>query len=65
MFKRQSLGIYKFGLRIIHMKTEQGFLQVRVGGGYQKISDFVEMYYAVEKEKVDRAKMPQRKPFKS
>ena len=40
------------------MKTEQGILQVRVGGGYQKINDFVEMYYAVEKEKIDRANAP-------
>ena len=52
------MGIYKFGMRVIHMKTEQGILQVRVGGGYQKINDFVEMYYAVEKEKIDRANAP-------
>ena len=45
------------------MKTEQGILQVRVGGGYQKIGDFVEMYYSIEKEKIERSKTT-RKPFK-
>ena len=42
------------------MKTEQGILQVRVGGGYQKIADFVEMYYSIEKEKIDRSKITKR-----
>ena len=56
MFIRQSEGVYKFGTKKVAIKIEKGDqLLLRVGGGYMKISKFIETYTLQELDKLERS----------
>ena len=45
MFLRHSEGVYQFGQKKIFIKVDKGSqIQVRVGGGFMHIDDFIDQY---------------------
>lgn len=54
MFIRLNPGIYQFGSKKICIRVEQGKINIRVGGGYLYIDDFLETYTTLELEKALR-----------
>lgn len=44
MFIRLQPGVYSFGSKKVCIKTENGKIIIRVGGGYLRISEFLEQY---------------------
>jgi len=51
MFIRLSPGIYSFGSKKVCIKVENGKINIRIGGGYLRIDEFLEKYTTVELEK--------------
>ena len=51
MFIRINPGIYQFGSKKICVKVEQGKINIRVGGGYMYIDEFLDQYTTIELEK--------------
>lgn len=47
-FSREKQGLYTFGTKRVFVKLEQGKVIVRVGGGFLKIEDFIDMYAPTE-----------------
>ena len=60
MFMRESEGVYEFGSRRIAVKVERGKIEIRVGGGFLSIDEFLDQYTPIELEKIER-KDPLRK----
>ena len=54
MFMRESEGVYEFGSRKVAVKVEGNKIQVRVGGGYLSIDEFLDQYTPAELEKLKR-----------
>ena len=54
MFLRESEGIYEFGSKRIMVKVERDKIQIKVGGGYLSIDEFLDQYTPVELEKLER-----------
>ena len=48
MFARKSEGVYEFGTKRIYVKIERGRIQIRVGGGYLSIDEFIDQYTPLE-----------------
>lgn len=44
MFLRESLGVYTFGSRKVSVRLEMGKINIRVGGGYISIDEFLDQY---------------------
>ena len=44
MFMRESEGVYQFGSKRIMVKVERGKIQIKVGGGYLSIDEFLDQY---------------------
>ena len=42
MFMRESAGVYEFGSRRIAVKVERGKIEIRVGGGFLSIDEFLD-----------------------
>ena len=42
MFMRESEGVYEFGQRKIAVKVERGKIQIKVGGGFLSIDEFLD-----------------------
>ena len=42
MFMRESEGVYEFGSRRILVKVERDKIQIKVGGGYLGIDEFLD-----------------------
>ena len=42
MFMRESEGVYEFGSRRIAVKVERGKIEIRVGGGFLSIDEFLD-----------------------
>lgn len=59
MFMRESEGVYEFGSKRVYVKVDKDKINVRVGGGYLSIDEFLDQYTPMELEKVER-----RDPFK-
>jgi len=51
MFIRLNPGIYQFGSKKICVRVEQGKINIRVGGGYMYIDEFLDQYTTIEFEK--------------
>lgn len=51
---RESDGIYQFGTKRISVKVEKDKINIRVGGGYLSIDEFLDQYTPVELEKLER-----------
>jgi len=54
MFLRESQGVYQFGSRRIAVKVERDKINIRVGGGYLSIDEFLDQYTPLELEKIER-----------
>ena len=44
MFLRESEGIYEFGSRRIAVRVDNDKINIRVGGGYLSIDEFLDHY---------------------
>ena len=42
MFMRESEGIYKFGSRKVCVRVDQDRINIRVGGGFLSIDEFLD-----------------------
>ena len=56
---RESSGVYEFGQKKVMVRVERGKIQIKVGGGYLSIDEFLEQYTPEELAKLNR-----RDPFK-
>lgn len=54
MFMRESEGVYEFGSRKILVKVEKNKIQIKVGGGFLSIDEFLDQYTPAELEKIER-----------
>ena len=54
MFMRESSGVYEFGSRRVMVKVEREKIQIKVGGGFLSIDEFLDQYTPVELEKLER-----------
>ena len=54
IFIRDSEGIYKFGSRRVLVKVERDKIQIKVGGGFLSIDEFLDQYTPLELEKLER-----------
>ena len=54
MFMRESAGVYEFGSRKVMVKVERDKIQIKVGGGYLSIDEFLDQYTPAELEKIER-----------
>ena len=52
MFLREAEGVYEFGSKRITVKVERDTIQVKVGGGYLTIDEFLDTYTPVELERI-------------
>ena len=42
MFMRESEGVYEFGSKRVYVKVDKEKINVRVGGGYLSIDEFLD-----------------------
>ena len=54
MFMRESEGVYQFGSKRVMVKIDKDRINIRVGGGYLSIDEFLDQYTPVELEKLER-----------
>ena len=54
MFMRESEGVYQFGSRRVHVRVDKDKINIRVGGGYLSIDEFLDQYTPVELERLER-----------
>ena len=54
MFMRESAGVYEFGSRRVSVQVSRGSIQIKVGGGFLSIDEFLDQYTPVELEKLER-----------
>jgi len=54
MFMRESSGVYEFGSKRINVCVKQDKIQIKVGGGYLSIDEFLDQYTPAELEKLER-----------
>jgi len=44
LFMRESEGIYQFGSKRVYVRVDFDKINIRVGGGYLSIDEFLEVY---------------------
>ncbi len=54
MFLRESQGVYQFGSRRVAVAVMKDKINIRVGGGYLSIDEFLDQYTPMELEKLER-----------
>jgi len=55
MFLRESEGVYRFGQKRVNVKVEAGNqVQVRVGGGFLSVEEFIKQYEHGEVDQIQR-----------
>ena len=54
MFMRESEGVYEFGSKRVMVKVERDKINIKVGGGFLSIDEFLDQYTPVELEKLER-----------
>ena len=42
MFMRESSGVYEFGSKKVMVRVQRGKIQIKVGGGYLSIDEFLD-----------------------
>lgn len=42
MFYRESEGVYQFGTKRVNIRVENNKINVRVGGGYLSVDEFID-----------------------
>jgi hypothetical protein len=60
LFMRETEGVYQFGSKRVVVKIDKDKINIRVGGGYLSIDEFLDQYTPTELEKIER-KDPSRK----
>lgn len=51
---RESEGVYQFGSKRILVRVDKDKINIRVGGGFLSIDEFLDQYTPAELEKLDR-----------
>ena len=54
MFMRESEGVYEFGTKRVYVRVDKDKINVRVGGGFLSIDEFIDQYTPGELEKLER-----------
>jgi len=54
MFMRESEGVYQFGSKRVCVRVDKDKINIRVGGGYLSIDEFLDLYTPAELERLDR-----------
>ena len=54
MFMRESDGVYQFGTKRVTVRVDKDKINIRVGGGYLSIDEFLDQYTPIELEKYGR-----------
>ena len=54
MFLRESEGIYQFGTKKVYVRVDHDKINIRVGGGYLSIDEFLDQYTPQELQKLER-----------
>lgn len=54
MFLRETEGVYEFGQKRIAVSVKQDKIQIKVGGGYLSIDEFIDQYTPAELERLER-----------
>ena len=54
MFLRESSGVYEFGSKKVTVRVEKNKIQIRVGGGFLSIDEFLDQHTPLELEKLER-----------
>ena len=54
MFMRESAGVYVFGSKRVMVKVERDKIQIKVGGGYLSIDEFLDRYTPEELARLER-----------
>ncbi len=54
MFMRESEGVYQFGSKRVTVKVDKDKINIRVGGGFLSIDEFLDQYTPAELDKVER-----------
>ena len=54
MFLRESEGIYQFGTKKVYVRVDQDKINIRVGGGFLSIDEFLDQYTPSELQKLER-----------
>ena len=52
LFLRETEGVYQFGQRRVYVKVDKANnIQVRVGGGYMPVDQFIKQFTEIEMQK--------------
>lgn len=54
MFMRESEGVYQFGTKRVYVRVDKDKINIRVGGGYLSIDEFLDQYTPQELDKMER-----------
>jgi hypothetical protein len=54
MFMRESDGVYQFGSKRVMVKIDNDKINIRVGGGFLSIDEFLDQYTPEELQKLER-----------
>lgn len=54
MFMRESDGVYQFGSKRVCVRVDKDKINIRVGGGYLSIDEFLDIYTPQELDRLDR-----------
>ena len=54
MFMRESEGVYQFGTKRVYVKCAKDKIEIKVGGGFLSLDEFLDQYTPVELEKLER-----------
>ena len=54
MFMRESEGVYQFGSKRVAVKVDKDKINIRVGGGFLSIDEFLDQYTPAELDKLER-----------
>lgn len=54
MFMRETEGVYQFGSKRVAVKVDKDKINIRVGGGFLSIDEFLDQYTPAELEKIER-----------
>ena len=54
MFMRESEGVYQFGTKKVYVRMDKDRINIRVGGGFLSIDEFLDQYTPAELEKLER-----------
>ena len=54
MFMRETEGVYQFGTKRVYVRCVRDKIEIKVGGGYLSLDEFLDQYTPAELEKLER-----------